>query len=117
MLAAAQIVKPVQTSTAHTLRVPTDHPAFAGHFPGLPILPGAFLLDAALAVIESDLKLELVEWLVASAKFLEPVRPGDVLTVEHSRSADTIRFAVRIVDRPALSGILSRLPDGAADDA
>lgn len=105
-------MKPVQT-----LRIPADHPAFAGHFPGLPILPGALLLDTALAAIESDLKIELVEWQVASAKFLEPVRPGDVLTVEHSRTADTIRFAVRLADRPALSGTLSRLPPGAADDA
>jgi 3-hydroxyacyl-[acyl-carrier-protein] dehydratase len=103
--------------SAQTLRIPADHPAFAGHFPGLPILPGALLLDTALAAIESDLNIELVEWLVASAKFLEPVRPGDVLTVEHSRTTDTIRFAVRVAERAALSGSLSRLPAGGVDDA
>jgi 3-hydroxyacyl-[acyl-carrier-protein] dehydratase len=105
-------VKPVQT-----LSIPADHPAFEGHFPGHPILPGALLLDEALALIESDSKLDLLEWVLASAKFLEPVRPGDVLTVEHARTGDTIRFAVRIAGRPALSGTLARLQPGAADDA
>ena len=33
--------------------VPLDHPAFAGHFPGTPILPGVVLLDTALQAIAS----------------------------------------------------------------
>jgi 3-hydroxyacyl-[acyl-carrier-protein] dehydratase len=104
----------------HTLRIPVDHPAFAGHFPGAPILPGALLLDEALAVVASDLGLDLLEWQVAAAKFSGPVRPGDVLTLEHSSGADAadrIVFSVRAADRPALSGTLSKLPPGDRDDA
>lgn len=106
---------PESPSYLHSIRVAADHPAFAGHFPGMPILPGAVLLDAALHLIEADLHLDLTQWQLASAKFLEAVRPGDDITVEHGGAdADAVRFAVRIADRSALVGTLSRLPAGAA---
>ena len=41
-------------------------------------------------------RFDPVEWQLTTAKFLEPVRPGDVLVVEHSADADVIRFAVRV---------------------
>jgi 3-hydroxyacyl-[acyl-carrier-protein] dehydratase len=93
---------------AFKFTVPADHPAFAGHFPGMPVLPGAALLDAVLHVLEEDLAFDPVEWQITMAKFLEPVRPGDVLVVEHSPIADVIRFAIRIADRTALAGTLAR---------
>jgi hypothetical protein len=52
----------------------------------------------------------------ANAKFLENILPGDALTVEHTSPANgTIRFTVRIADRPGLvrpglAGMLSKLP-------
>jgi 3-hydroxymyristoyl/3-hydroxydecanoyl-(acyl carrier protein) dehydratase len=104
---------------ARTFTVPADHPAFAGHFPGMPVLPGAALLDAVLHVLEEDLAFEPAEWQITTAKFLQPVRPGDVLVVEHSANADVIRFALRVAlphvpdrahvpERAALSGTLAR---------
>jgi hypothetical protein len=107
-----------------TFAVPADHPAFAGHFPGMPVLPGAALLDEVLHILEEDLAFDPVGWQITSAKFLEPVRPGDVLVLEHSASADVIRFALRLArpgvasphaadradraDRAALAGTLTR---------
>ena len=103
-----------------TLEIPADHPAFAGHFPGMPILPGALLLDEALHAIGTDRNLDLTQWQVTAAKFLEAVRPGDALAIEHGMAANgTLRFAVRIAGQPALTGTLS-LGSGAAfgsDDA
>ncbi len=33
-------------------RIPADHPALPGHFPGRPLVPGVLVLDAALALID-----------------------------------------------------------------
>jgi 3-hydroxyacyl-[acyl-carrier-protein] dehydratase len=77
-----------------TVEITADHPAFAGHFPGM--------------AIETDRNLDLTQWQVTAAKFLEAARPGDALTIEHSAAPNgTLRFAVRITGRPALTGTLT----------
>ena len=98
-------------SAKRTLSIAPDHPAFAGHFPGNPILPGVVLLDEALHAIEVDLGLDLRQWQIAAAKFLGVVRPGDTLTIERSTPENgLIRFTVRVADRTALTGTLSLVP-------
>jgi 3-hydroxyacyl-[acyl-carrier-protein] dehydratase len=104
------MASPDVSAYSHSIGVAADHPAFAGHFPGMPILPGALLLDEALHVIERDLNIDLTEWQLTTAKFLESVRPGDELTIEHSGAADgAIRFAVRVAERRARAGTLTRV--------
>jgi len=85
--------------------VPLDHPAFAGHFPGTPILPGVVLLDMALQTIAaaSGIALDLCE--ISSVKFLSPARPGDELLIRHNISASgTIRFDIVAGMRKIASG-------------
>jgi 3-hydroxyacyl-[acyl-carrier-protein] dehydratase len=65
------------------LAIAADHPAFAGHFPGFPLLPGAVLLDEILRAIELAHGIDLKTWHVSSAKFLSAVRPSDSLVLEH----------------------------------
>ncbi len=64
------------------LRIPPDHPAFAGHFPGTPIVPGALLLDA---VVHAALRMMPQgapgQMQIGAAKFLSPVRPGEAVTM------------------------------------
>jgi len=105
---------PEHVEYRHSIGIAADHPAFAGHFPGMPILPGALLLDEALRTIEMDLGIDITQWQLAAVKFLEIVRPGDALTIEHTAVANgAVRFAVRVADRPALAGTLSRVASGA----
>jgi acyl-coenzyme A synthetase/AMP-(fatty) acid ligase len=100
------------------IEVSENHPSFAGHFPRLPVLPGAVLLDEALQAIQRDRGIDLMHWQVASLKFLDLVRPGDALRLEHT-AADNgglIRFTLRVADRTVASGSLSSAvrTDGAA---
>jgi acyl-coenzyme A synthetase/AMP-(fatty) acid ligase/3-hydroxymyristoyl/3-hydroxydecanoyl-(acyl carrier protein) dehydratase len=101
------------------LRIAKDHPAFAGHFPGFPILPGAVLLDEALHEIGRSRGIDVSEWQVASAKFLRTVPPGADLTLHHAASNDeTIRFVIHADGGAVASGVLSAAvakKDGARD--
>jgi hypothetical protein len=72
------------------------------------VLPGAVLLDEALQVIQRQRGIDLIQWQVASVKFLDLVRPGDALHLEHSVAANSgsIRFTIRVADRTVASGSL-----------
>jgi len=63
------------------LPIAPDHPAFAGHFPGTPIVPGVVLLDEALHAIGCAIGVDLSSCQVSSVKFLSPVSPGESVQV------------------------------------
>lgn len=91
-----------------SIEISPQHPAFAGHFPGTPIVPGALLLDEAVRVLSETAEEGSVACEIAAAKFLSVVRPGEALSVEHERSNDGwIRFVIRTPDRPVASGRLT----------
>jgi 3-hydroxyacyl-[acyl-carrier-protein] dehydratase len=78
------------------LAIPRDHPAFEGHFPGHPILPGVVMLAEALAAIEAATGNPAHAWTISSAKFLRPVEPGTPLTLAHEPLASgAMRFEIR----------------------
>ena len=68
----------MMNSFATDFVVPHDLPCFAGHFPAMPLVPGALLLDWAIAEM-------MTRWGASAAinvklcKFLQPVVPGDAL--------------------------------------
>jgi beta-hydroxyacyl-ACP dehydratase FabZ len=70
--------------------VATNHPAFAGHFPGRPVLPGVFLIEAVAqaagvmlgAAVEREPEGVPMLAAVNRFKFLKPVGPGQELRIE-----------------------------------
>lgn len=85
--------------------VPADHPAFAGHFPGTPILPGVVLLDMAIHAISIPAGIAPDACEISAVKFLGPVHPGDRLEIRHKRAAGgAIRFDIVADMRKIASG-------------
>ena len=93
--------------------VPLDHPAFAGHFPGTPILPGVVLLDTALQAIAKASGIVLDHCEISSVKFLSPAKPGDELEIQHViSSTGSIRFDIVTGTRKIASGsIVPKAPE------
>ena len=88
--------------------VPMDHPAFAGHFPGSPILPGVVLLDTALHLMAQTSGITLAQCEISSVKFLSPAHPGDVLVFQHEiLPSGTIRFDILADLRKIASGTIA----------
>jgi 3-hydroxymyristoyl/3-hydroxydecanoyl-(acyl carrier protein) dehydratase len=89
-----------------SITIARDHPAFAGHFPGQPVVPAVVLLAEALAAIELATGRAPHEWTVSGAKFLQPVGPGARLTIVHEQSRDGRRFEIRSGGTLVASGAL-----------
>jgi 3-hydroxyacyl-[acyl-carrier-protein] dehydratase len=79
-----------------TLEIPPDHPAFAGHFPSRPIVPGVVLLDASLRAIDALLPFR-APYRVTQAKFVSIVGPGETLALEFDDAVDATVRRLRIV--------------------
>lgn len=91
--------------------VPVAHPAFAGHFPGRPILPGVVLLDQAIRLAATVLAPDTTILGLGNAKFFRPVLPGTRLVFRFPPATATAQaFEILDDDRLVASGSLSLPP-------
>jgi 3-hydroxymyristoyl/3-hydroxydecanoyl-(acyl carrier protein) dehydratase len=98
-----------------TVTIAADHPALAGHFPGVPIVPGVLLLDETLRALEQEHAPGRIRWRIGRAKFLKPVHPGETLLVEHETLANgSVRFYISSAGAAVAEGTL--LPASAEED-
>ena len=89
------------------LHIAADHPAFDGHFPGQPLLPGVSLLAEVLEALLDDPALAALIGpapRIGAAKFLAPVRPGAQLVIALEPGPRGVRFEVKEGERIAASG-------------
>ncbi len=93
------------------IRVPPDHPALPGHFPGAPIVPGVLLLDRVLDCAESWLGRSLAPTGLAQVKFLAPWPPGEDAQVNLELADTRLKFVVRRGGEALATGVFSLAPD------
>lgn len=84
------------------LLISAGHPAFRGHFPGRPIVPGVVLLDHAQRVIEATYGITVSG--LAVGKFHSPVGPGEPLMLHIETSPSGIRFEIFCPERKIADG-------------
>ena len=94
-----------QTMPMLPLPFAADHPVFAGHFPGQPILPGVLLLAWAQEAMETQLDLRFMA--LSEVKFHSPATPTDALELDYAVGETAVRFEIRSGSRKIASG---RLP-------
>jgi len=86
---------------------------FQGHFPDAPIMPGVLILEAlaqtggVLVHMKADTPKIAVLLNVNNAKFRNPVRPGDVLTLKgqglhFSSKGGRVKVEARVQDKIAV---------------
>lgn len=95
-----------------SLSIPLDHPSFAGHFPGQPIVPGVVLLDEVMQACSRHVpgwgQASTTHIEIPVCKFLRPVLPGATLelTLSPGMQPGTLNFRLQEAEKTVASGSL-----------
>ncbi len=90
--------------------IPADHPAFAGHFPGQPVLPGVVLMTLVMQALDRRpaLRARLAAApCIEQLKFLAPVGPGARVRVALREQGAGVDFELRWGERLVARGRLT----------
>ena len=70
-----------------TLTAPLDHPSYAGHFPGNPVVPGVLLLELVVQALARGSPRTVI-----NTKFHRVLKPGESFALEWKSSGDRSTF-------------------------
>ena len=90
-----------------TLRIGAQHPAFPGHFPGHPLVPGVVLLEQVAQALQAWRGQRMIR--VLETKFMSPLLPDETATLrltEATGAAGKVRFEIRRDDRVLARGVI-----------
>jgi|JI10StandDraft_1071094.scaffolds.fasta_scaffold720892_1 3-hydroxymyristoyl/3-hydroxydecanoyl-(acyl carrier protein) dehydratase len=109
--------EPADANPTFETTLPADHPVFAGHFPGAPVVPGALLLNLVLehlakcmAIYPATAALAGQAVQIEQAKFLAPVLPGQTMRFGFELQATGVAFTVHVGEVCAARGRLAAAP-------
>lgn len=88
------------------LAFPAEHPSYAGHFPGNPVVAGVLLLEEILAAAESRLGHPVSVARLPLVKFLTPLQPGQEARLEIAFAGPHVEFTVTRGAAPVARGRL-----------
>lgn len=90
--------------------VSSAHPAFPGHFPGNPMVPGVLLLARVSRAIATAAGACVAA--VPAVKFLAPLRPGERFEIEFDRpgSKASVKFRVTRGSTLIATGVIRLRP-------
>ncbi|MBV9892236.1 MAG: 3-hydroxyacyl-ACP dehydratase [Rhizobacter sp.] len=107
-----------ETVASARIEIGAEHPAFAGHFPGRPLLPGVALLAAVLEAVAAEPCLAAAVGAaprLASVKFLAPVGPRTSLAISLRLGETAIDWQVDAHGAAVATGRIVRADAGAAE--
>ena len=97
--------EPATHTTA--LRIESDHPSLAGHFPGNPIVPGVVLLDHVQQAASSWLGYPVKINGIPQTKFVQPLLPGQNAEIQLRLTGTELRFSIVRDDSTLATGVMT----------
>jgi 3-hydroxyacyl-[acyl-carrier-protein] dehydratase len=89
-LSLSEPPRATENGFVRTYVLPADHPAFAGHFPGHPILPAVTQVFLAQLLVEAIEGTQVRLTGIPQGKFTAPIGPGTRIDIEVGRRSESL---------------------------